>query len=92
MPRCRVAAFEFFGGLPARREPDNPKTGGPPGRTNRSHNELAAHHGCLIAPALKPRDKAGSDGGCPCPGQFLRESSVAGAAYDQHGRSFGRLE
>ena len=61
---CHVAAFEFFGGVPARLVPDNLKTGvdkpdlyDP--KINRSYAELAAHYGCLIDPAraLKPRDK-----------------------------------
>jgi transposase len=59
-----VAAFEFFGGVPARLVPDNLKTGvdrpdlyDP--RINRSYAELAAHYGCLVDPARsrKPRDK-----------------------------------
>ena len=61
---CHVAAFGFFGGVPARLVPDNLKTGvdkpdlyDP--KLNRSYAELAAHYGCLIDPAraLKPRDK-----------------------------------
>ena len=62
---CHVAAFAFFGGVPARLVPDNLKTGvdkpdlyDP--KINRSYAELAAHYGCLIDPAraIKPRDKA----------------------------------
>ena len=61
---CNTAAFEFFGGVPARLVPDNLKTGvdkpdlyDP--KINRSYAEMAAHYGCLIDPAraLKPRDK-----------------------------------
>jgi transposase len=61
---CNTAAFEFFGGVPARLVPDNLKTGvdkpdlyDP--KINRSYAELAAHYGCLIDPAraLTPRDK-----------------------------------
>ena len=61
---CHVAAFGFFGGVPARLVPDNLKTGvdkpdlyDP--KINRSYAELAAHYGCLIDPAraVKPRDK-----------------------------------
>jgi hypothetical protein len=61
---CHVAAFEFFGGVPARLVPDNLKTGvdkpdlyDP--KINRSYAELAAHYGTLIDPAraIKPRDK-----------------------------------
>ena len=61
---CHVAAFGFFGGVPARLVPDNLKTGvDKPGlydpKINRSYAEMAAHYGCLIDPAraLKPRDK-----------------------------------
>ena len=59
---CHVAAFEFFGGVPARLVPDNLKTGvdrpdlyDP--KINRSYAELAAHYGCLVDPARsrKPR-------------------------------------
>ena len=62
---CHVAAFGFFGGVPARLVPGNLKTGvdkpdlyDP--KLNRSYGELAAHYGCLIDPAraLKPRDNA----------------------------------
>jgi transposase len=61
---CHVAAFGFFGGVPARLVPDNLKTGvdkpdlyDP--KINRSYGELAAHYGCLIDPAraLRPRGK-----------------------------------
>ncbi len=61
---CHVAAFGFFGGVPARLVPDNLKTGvdrpdlyDP--RINRSYAELASHYGCLVDPARsrKPRDK-----------------------------------
>ena len=61
---CHLAAFEFFGGVPARLVPDNLRTGvdqpdlyDP--KINRSYAELAAHYGCLIDPARsrKPRDK-----------------------------------
>src|ERR1022692_2489240 len=82
---CHVAAFGFFGGVPARLVPDNLKTGvdrpdlyDP--RINRSYAELAAHYGCLVDPARsrKPRDKpraayCTSSGGCVvfccCPGR-----------------------
>ena len=62
---CHVAAFGFFGGVPARLVPDNLRTGvdrpdlyDP--KINRSYAELAAHYGCLVDPARsrKPRDKA----------------------------------
>ena len=61
---CHVAAFAFFGGVPARLVPDNLKTGvdrpdlyDP--KINRSYAELAAHYGCLVDPAraYRPADK-----------------------------------
>ena len=62
---CHVAAFGFFGGVPARLVPDNLKTGvdrpdlyDP--KINRSYAELAAHYGFLPDPArvFRPADKA----------------------------------
>ncbi|WUA05699.1 IS21 family transposase [Nocardia sp. NBC_01377] len=59
-----VAAFEFFGGVPARLVIDNLRTGvdkpdlyDP--RLNRSYAELAHHYGTLVDPARvrKPKDK-----------------------------------
>lgn len=61
---CHVAAFEFFGGVPARLVCDNLKTGvdkpdlyDP--KINRTYAELAVHYGTLIDPAraFKPKDK-----------------------------------
>ena len=61
---CHVAAFEFFGGVPARLVCDNLKTGvdkpdlyDP--KINRSYAELATHYRTLIDPAraFKPKDK-----------------------------------
>jgi transposase len=61
---CHVAAFAFFGGVPARLVPDNLKTGvdrqdlyDP--RINRAYAELAVHYGCLVDPAraYQPTDK-----------------------------------
>jgi len=59
-----VAAFEFFGGVPARIVPDNLKTGvAKPDlydpKINRAYAELGAHYGVLIDPARagKPKDK-----------------------------------
>ena len=60
----QVAAFEFFGGVPARLVPDNLKAGvirpdlyDP--KINRAYAELAAHYDTLIDPARagKPKDK-----------------------------------
>jgi len=63
---CHVAAFEFFGGVPARLVCDNLKTGvdkpdlyDP--KINRSYAELATHYGTLIDPAreFQPKDNPG---------------------------------
>lgn len=62
---AHVAAFEYFGGTPARLVPDNLKTGvdrpdlyDP--KINKAYAELGAHYRVLIDPAraAKPRDKA----------------------------------
>src|SRR5215472_13277236 len=81
---CHVAAFEFFGGVPARLVPDNLKTGvDQPGlydpKINRSYAELAAHYGCLIDPARsrKPRDKARIDRPMP----YIRDSFWRGREW-----------
>jgi hypothetical protein len=72
---CHVAAFDFFGGVPARLVPDNLKTGvdkpdlyDP--KINRSYAELAEHYGTLIDPAraAKPKDKPRVNGPCPMSG------------------------
>jgi transposase len=61
---CHVAAFQFFGAVPARLVSDNLKSGVIKADIydpllNRSYAELAEHYGCLIDPAraLKPKDK-----------------------------------
>ena len=81
---CHVAAFAFFGGVPARLVPDNLKTGvdrpdlyDP--RINRSYAELAAHYGCLIDPARsrKPRDKAQVERPMP----YIRDSFWRGREF-----------
>ena len=81
---CHVAAFEFFGGVPARLVPDNLKTGvdkpdlyDP--KLNRSYAEMAAHYGCLIDPAraLKPRDKARVERPMP----YVRDSFWRGREF-----------
>ncbi len=85
---CHVAAFEFFGGVPARLVPDNLKTGvdrpdlyDP--KINRSYAELAVHYGCLVDPARsrKPRDKAQVERPMP----YIRDSFW-------RGREFASLE
>lgn len=81
---CHVAAFEFFGGVPARLVPDNLRTGvdqpdlyDP--KINRSYAELAAHYGCLIDPARsrKPRDKARVERPMP----YVRDSFWRGREF-----------
>jgi hypothetical protein len=59
---CHVAAFEFFGGVPARLTPDNLKTGvdkpdlyDP--KLNRSYAELAAHYGAAPAAVFDAVEK-----------------------------------
>jgi Integrase core domain len=81
---CHVAAFGFFGGVPARLTPDNLKTGvdkpdlyDP--KLNRSYAELAAHYGCLIDPAraVRPRDKARVERPMP----YVRDSFWRGREF-----------
>jgi transposase len=81
---CHVAAFGFFGGVPARLVPDNLKTGvDRPGlydpKINRSYAELAAHYGCLVDPARsrKPRDKAQVERPMP----YIRDSFWRGRDF-----------
>jgi len=78
---AHVAAFEFFGGVPARLVPDNLKTGtikpdlyDP--KLNRGYAELAEHYGCLIDPARagKPKDKPRAER----PMSYIRESFFKG--------------
>ena len=81
---CHVAAFGFFGGVPARLVPDNLKTGvdrpdlyDP--KINRSYAELAVHYGCLIDPARsrKPKDKAQVERPMP----YIRDSFWRGREF-----------
>jgi len=81
---CHVAAFGFFGGVPARLVPDNLKTGvdrpdlyDP--KINRSYAELAVHYGCLIDPARsrKPRDKPQVERPMP----YIRDSFWRGREF-----------
>ncbi len=81
---CHVAAFSFFGGVPARLVPDNLKTGvDRPGlydpKINRSYAELASHYGCLVDPARsrKPRDKAQVERPMP----YIRDSFWRGREW-----------
>src|SRR5580658_5177573 len=81
---CHVAAFGFFGGVPARLVPDNLKTGvdrpdlyDP--KINRSYAELAVHYGCLVDPARsrKPKDKAQVERPMP----YIRDSFWRGREF-----------
>ena len=81
---CHVAAFAFFGGVPARLVPDNLKTGvdrpdlyDP--KINRSYAELAAHYGVLVDPARsrKPRDKPQVERPMP----YIRDSFWRGREF-----------
>jgi transposase len=81
---CHVAAFQFFGGVPARLVPDNLKTGvdrpdlyDP--KINRSYAELAVHYGCLVDPARsrKPKDKAQVERPMP----YIRDSFWRGREF-----------
>ena len=81
---AHVAAFEFFGGVPARLVPDNLKTGtikpdlyGP--KLNRGYVELAEHYGCLVDPAraVKPKDKPRVER----PMSYIRESFFRGREW-----------
>jgi transposase len=79
-----VAAFEFFGGIPARLVIDNLKTGvdkpdlyDP--KLNRTYGELAVHYGTLVDPARagKPKDKPRVER----PMQYVRDSFWRGREF-----------
>ncbi len=81
---AHVAAFDFFGGAPARLVPDNLKTGvdrpdlyDP--KINRSYAELAEHYRVLVDPArrAKPRDKARVERPMP----YIRDSFWRGREF-----------
>jgi transposase len=79
-----VAAFEFFGGVPARLVPDNLKAGvsrpdlyDP--KINKAYAELATHYRTLIDPARagKPKDKPRVER----PMQYVRDSFWRGREF-----------
>jgi transposase len=81
---AHVAAFEFFGGVPARLVPDNLRTGvdrpdlyDP--KINRSYAELAAHYAVLVDPARsrKPMDKPQVERPMP----YIRDSFWRGREF-----------
>lgn len=85
---AHVAAFGFFGGVPARLVPDNLATGVTKAdlydpKLNRSYAELAEHYRVLVDPARagKPKDKPRVERPMP----YVRDSFW-------RGRSFASLE
>ena len=81
---AHVAAFAFFGGVPARVVPDNLKAGvAKPDlydpKINRAYAELGAHYGVLIDPArvFKPKDKARVERPMP----YVRDSFWRGREF-----------
>jgi transposase len=81
---AHIAAFEFFGRVPARIVPDNLKTGVVKANlyeplVNRSYRELADHYGVLIDPARvrAPRDKPHVERAVP----YVRGSWWAGREF-----------
>ena len=88
-----VAAFEFFGGVPARLVCDNLKTGverpdlyDP--QINLAYGELAAFYGTLIDPARarKPKDKPRIERPMP----YIRDSFFAGRQFELPDPDAGR--
>ncbi len=81
---AHVAAWEFFGGVPARLVTDNLKTGViKPDRydplLNRGYAEMAEHYGCLVDPAraVKPKDKPRVERMMP----YVRDSFWRGRSF-----------
>ena len=81
---AHVAAFAFFGGVPARLIPDNLRTGVDRAdlydpKINRSYAELAAHYGTLVDPARarKPKDKPSVERPMP----YVRDSFWRGREF-----------
>src|SRR3954453_12763719 len=93
---AHVAAFEFFGCVPARLVPDNLKTGvisadiyDP--KLNRAYAEMAEHYGCLIDPAraLRPKDKPRVERQMP----YVRDSFWRGRTWTSlEGMQAGALD
>jgi transposase len=81
---AHVAAFEFFGGVPARIVPDNLSTGVTKAdlydpKLNRSYAELATHYGVLVDPARRGRPKDKPRVERPMP--YLRDSFWRGRQF-----------
>lgn len=81
---ARVAAFDFFGGVPRRCVPDNLKTGvdkpdlyDP--KINKAYAELATHYGALVDLARAAKPKGKPRGERPMP--YVRDSFWRGRAF-----------
>ena len=92
---CHVAAFGFFGGVPARLVPDNLKTGvdrpdlyDP--KINRAYAELAVHYGFLPDPAraFRPTDKPRVERPMP----YVRDSFWRGRQFTSLGQMQAEAE
>ena len=82
--QSHVAAFEYFGGAPARLVPDNLGSGVMKAdlydpKLNRAYDEIAHHYDCLIDPARasKPQDKPKIERAAP----YIRDSFWKGRTF-----------